>query len=70
MDRIEQVLKVTDVMAALQISRTTIYSWFGKGILPNRLQIGPGRVGILRSEFDEWLATRKRLGGEINPNGA
>ena len=66
MDRIEQVLKVTDVMAALQISRTTIYSWFAKGVLPNRLQIGPGRVGILRSEFDEWLATRERLGGETS----
>ena len=37
-----------------------VYRWIEKGLLPEPVELGPNRVGFLRSEIAAWKASRKR----------
>jgi excisionase family DNA binding protein len=39
-------------------SRATLYRWIDAGLFPQPRAIGPKRVGFIKEELDEWLATR------------
>jgi predicted DNA-binding transcriptional regulator AlpA len=55
----DRFLSVAEVTRILGISRTTLYSWLGKELLPRQRRIGPRRVGFLSSEIAEFIQSRK-----------
>jgi prophage regulatory protein len=52
------VLKKADVAAMINVSESTIDRWSRAGIFPQRLRLGPSRVGWRRSAVEAWLAQR------------
>jgi predicted DNA-binding transcriptional regulator AlpA len=61
-----RILRPRDAAKKLGIARPTLYRWSKVGILPRRRVIGPGVVGWLEVELDEFLATRPTE-GEARP---
>lgn len=53
-----KILRIPQVCSRLGVSRSTIYLWIDKGILPPPFKINPyGRaVGYLESQIDEYVA--------------
>lgn len=41
--------------------KSTVYRWISEGILPPPRRIGPGSVGWLESEINQWLRDRPRV---------
>ena len=54
----DQIMRVNDILARLNISRSTLCRWRRDGTIPEARQIGPGVVGWRRSVIDAWLADR------------
>ena len=54
----DQILRVNDILAQLNISRSTLCRWRRDGTFPAARQIGPSVVGWPRSDVDAWLADR------------
>ena len=48
------------------LSRSTVYRYVRRGVLPQRRRIGPGRVGWLATEIIAWMEGRPRH-EEIRP---
>jgi len=54
----ERFLRVAEVIEVVAVSRTTIWRWCREGRFPRPRQLGPGVVGFLASEVDEWFQSR------------
>ena len=57
-----RILRLKDVEALLQIHKSTIYRLVKQKRMPRPIRLGPNSVGFLKSEIDEWIATRPRAG--------
>ena len=58
-----KVLKLQDVVSRTSMSRSAIHRREKAGTFPSRREIGPGSVGWLESEIDEFIrALPKRKG--------
>lgn len=53
----DQLLDTAQVESAVGVHRSTIRRWEREGIFPARRQIGPRRVGWLRSEVERFMAS-------------
>lgn len=49
------------------LSRSTVYRYVRRGVLPPRRRIGPGRVGWLATEIIAWMEGRPTH-DEIRPS--
>ena len=54
----EAIMTKKQVIATSSRSATSIWRDVRAGTFPPPRQIGPGRVGWLKSEIDAWLASR------------
>jgi prophage regulatory protein len=55
----DRMLSAVGTCAKLGISRTTLYDWCNRGLLPRQIKLGPRRVGWRESAIDEYLSQRE-----------
>lgn len=53
-----RVLRTAEVAKRLGIGRTTLWRWEQDKRIPPRRQIGPGVIGWVESELEEWIQGR------------
>lgn len=58
----DQILPKAAVAAWLGVSQCTIDRWSREGRFPQKLQLGPARVGWQQSDVEAWLAQKKATG--------
>ncbi|WP_080435420.1 helix-turn-helix transcriptional regulator [Burkholderia ubonensis] len=58
----DRIVRLPELMAILQISRTVVYELQKKGVLPHSVRIGSRSVGWKLSEIERFLAS---LGTEV-----
>lgn len=54
-----RLIRLTDVLERVPVSRTTLWRWMRAGLFPKRVQIGPNTVGWWEDEIDDWLKSRQ-----------
>ncbi|MER2625292.1 MAG: AlpA family phage regulatory protein [Accumulibacter sp.] len=54
------VLKVSDLVAMLGLSRTTLYRLIAAKAFPKPVNLSPRRVGWLAATVDDWLTARSK----------
>ncbi len=54
----ERIIRPREISKATGLSRTSIWRLEAKGEFPQRRQVGPGAVGWLASEVEDWLRSR------------
>ncbi len=52
-----RILRTNEVAARLGISRTTLWRWERRGLIPRKRRLGPNTVGWLASEIENWFET-------------
>lgn len=50
-----------DVIRQTGLSRATIYRYVARGVFPQRLQIGPGRVAWRARDVIRWMESRPEV---------
>lgn len=50
-------VKIPELLADLDITRSTFYDWRAKQKAPRCFKIPNGELRILRTEYEAWLAT-------------
>lgn len=55
---IDPILNIRQVEASVGYSTSQIYRLISKGVFPDRVRLGPGRVGWRTSAIAGWLDTR------------
>lgn len=60
---IDPILKIRQVEEAVGYSTSQIYRLIASGDFPDRVRLGPGRVGWRSSAIAEWLDMRPNAGG-------
>ncbi len=53
-----RICREKEVLGTLGISRSTLWRWEYNGTFPRRRRIGPGIIGWLESEVQEWINSR------------
>ena len=53
-----QILRVADLVALLNLSRTTIWRLRRAGLFPEPIRLSANAVGWLAHVIDEWIAQR------------
>jgi len=64
-----QILRVADLQAQLNLSRTTIWRLRRAGEFPQPLRLSANAVGWPAHVIDEWLAARPEARSERTPVG-
>ena len=54
-----RLLRTNEIIRRTGLSRSTLWRLEGEGKFPKRRQIGPGSVGWVECEIDEWIKSRK-----------
>ncbi len=54
------VLKVSDLVTLLGLSRTTLYRLIAADAFPKPVNLSPRRVGWLAATVDDWLTARSK----------
>lgn len=54
----DSIISMKEVVERTSVSRKTIYRWQAAGLFPQSIEIGPKRIGFLKSEFNAWLTER------------
>ncbi|MEH3096926.1 AlpA family phage regulatory protein [Klebsiella aerogenes] len=63
-----RILRLTDVVSKMGISRSTIYDWLNPNSsrydasFPKQRRLGKQSIGWLEAELDEWLLLRSQVG--------
>ena len=56
-----QVLSLDEVAARANIVRRTLDRLRSIGLGPTEIQLSSRRVGVLESDFESWILSRRRL---------
>ncbi len=62
-----RLVRSSEVVKKVGLSRVTIWRMEREGTFPKRRQIGPGSVGWLEHEVDEWIKSRKAVEATTRP---
>ncbi|UVT20043.1 MAG: AlpA family phage regulatory protein [Nitrospira sp.] len=54
------ILRPQDAQRHVALSRSSIYARLAENDFPKPIRLGPRAIGWLKSELDEWLASRPR----------
>ena len=54
-----RILRRPQVEAFVGLSRSTLYRLITAGDFPRPVRLGPQSVGWLKSEIDDWIASRR-----------
>jgi prophage regulatory protein len=63
---LNQILNLRQVQAAVGYSPSQIYRLIAKQSFPDRVRLGPGRVGWRTSDIAKWLDSRPTAGSDSN----
>ena len=58
-DNQDRILRAQEVQQLVGLSRSTIWRLERKGDFPDRVPLGIGSVGWLKSDIDAWMQNRK-----------
>jgi prophage regulatory protein len=61
---VDRLVRFHEVHQMTGLARTTIWCLEKSGSFPGRRQIGPGSVGWLQSEIQEWVRTRQVIASQ------
>ena len=56
-----RLIRSPELVKKVGLSRVTIWRMERNGQFPRRRRIGPGSVGWLEREVDEWIDSREKL---------
>jgi prophage regulatory protein len=51
----KQILRPAEVAKKLGVSRSTVWRYTKRPDWPRFVRIGPGAVGVIESELDDWI---------------
>ncbi|MFG3441159.1 helix-turn-helix transcriptional regulator [Nonomuraea sp. NPDC047897] len=54
----DALLTIAEVLAELQVARSTFDAWRSLGLAPECIKLPNGKLRVRRSALDAWLATR------------
>lgn len=57
---IDPIMTIEEVRAAVSYSASQIYRLIEKDLFPERVRLGPGRVGWRASDIIAWLESRQK----------
>lgn len=60
-----RVLRTNEVADRVGVSRTTLWRWERKGLLPPKRQVGPNVVGWLEEDIEAFIRTRPTTDGRL-----
>ena len=60
-EKLPERLTLSEVCAALRISRSTFYDWRAKGRAPRCIKLPNGELRIRRTEFERWLDAHEEV---------
>lgn len=60
----DRIIRLPELMAILQISRTVVYELQKKGVLPHSVRIGARSVGWKLSDVDRFVASLGKESGD------
>lgn len=55
----DRILRANEVQQIVGLSRSTIWRLERKGAFPDRVPLGTGSIGWLKSDIDAWMQNRK-----------
>ena len=55
-----RILRLPDVRKLLGLHKSTIYRMIERGEFPRPIRLGPNSVGWVRTEIENWIASRPR----------
>ena len=55
----DRILRTQEVIKLVSLSRSTLWRMERKGQFPDRVPLGTGSVGWLKSDVDAWMQSRK-----------
>ena len=55
-----KILRLTDVQERVPYSKNHIYRLIRAGKFPQRVRLGPARVGWVEEEIEAWVAAKVR----------
>ena len=61
-----EILRRPQVLKKVGFSRQTLYRRIAEGSFPRPVRIGRQAVGWLKTEVEEWIASRPRAGRELD----
>jgi prophage regulatory protein len=57
----EQIVTRQELQKRLRKGKSTLYRWIQNGDFPAPRRLGPGSVGWLESEINQWIRSRPRV---------
>jgi predicted DNA-binding transcriptional regulator AlpA len=57
----DELLTIAEVLAELQVARSTFDTWRSVGSAPECINLPNGQIRIRRRALDAWLASRTEL---------
>jgi predicted DNA-binding transcriptional regulator AlpA len=57
----DALLTIAEVLAELQVARSTFDTWRGVGSAPECIKLPNGQIRVRRSALEAWLASRAEL---------
>ncbi len=57
-----RILRAREVVAAIGVSKATLYRMVNSGQFPRPIRVGARAVGWRMDEIDAWMADRPRVG--------
>ena len=57
----DELLTIAEVLAELQVARSTFDTWRSVGSAPECIKLPNGQIRIRRRALDAWLASRTEL---------
>lgn len=60
----DRIIRLQELLAILQISRTTAYDWQKRNILPHSVSLGPRAVGWKLSDIERFLSCLGKENGD------
>lgn len=58
--RLPAIIRLPELLAAIGLSRPTVYRMMKVGTFPQQVRLGAAAVGWLRTEVEQWIAERAR----------
>lgn len=52
---VERIIRISEMLILLNISRVTLYRWSKKGLFIKPIQYNGRTIGWKKSNYDEWL---------------
>lgn len=57
----DTLLTIADVLAELQVARSTFDTWRGLGSAPECIKLPNGQIRVRRSALEDWLSSLAEL---------